>query len=194
MSPEELRRAAMEALGQHADERARDALAHAAVAMATAPQSTKWPIYVGYRVTLAVDAATLGVLRGAPATIDALGAAVAAAVAATPGEKLVDLALRWVPAARPSSATYRDAPPVAPETALCDALRAYLGGAGYHALAAALAGAEVDASDAGEVTVRLPRATYDALQADAYGMAHLTSALRDLLARDDARVRLRQRA
>jgi hypothetical protein len=188
-----VRRAGLEALGEHADERAREALAHATVAMAEVRQSGAWPIYVGYRVTLAVDAGTLGVLRAAPAVVDALGAALAAAVAATPGAKLVDLALRWMPAARPSAAAYRDAPPVAPETTLRDALLQYLGGTGDDALARRVGGAEVDAHDAGEITVRLPRAEHDALRADAHALARLTSALRDLLARDDARVRLRAR-
>jgi hypothetical protein len=197
VSPEELRRAALDALGEHADERARDVLRRASIAIDSA---FRWASALGWdkrrngvRVTLAVDAATLGMLRAAPAVADALNVAVAGAVATEREAKLVDFAARWLPAAPPSAAAYRDAPPEAPETAFREALLAYLGGAGDHALAAALANAEVDASDPTDVTVRSPRPEHDALRADAYAVARLTSAVRDLLGRPDAHVRLRTR-
>jgi hypothetical protein len=144
-------------------------------------------------VTLGVDAGALGMLRAAPAVADALNVAVAAALAIPRERRLIDFAIRWLPAARASASAYRDTPPEAPETALREALLAYLGGAGDSALAAALANADLDASDPGDVTVRLPRAEHDAMRADAYAMAHLSSAVRDLLGRPDARVRLRAR-
>lgn len=190
MSPEELRRAALDALGEHADERARDALAHAAVAVETA---RAYPAFDGVRVTLGVDARTLGRLRAAPALVDALVAALAAAVAATRGATLVDLSLRWLSAARPSAAAYRDMPPEAPEMALREALLEYLGGAGDHALTATLEHADVASSDPAEVTVRLPREEHEALRADAHAVARLTSAVRDLVGSAGARVRLRAR-
>src|SRR5579883_1696847 len=98
MSPEELRRGALEALGEHADERARDALRRADV---TVSDRTVVPSggHAGRRVTLAVDAATLGGLRAAPALVDAITAAAAIAVAGhSTGESLLDLELRWASA------------------------------------------------------------------------------------------------
>jgi hypothetical protein len=190
MSPEELRRGALEALGEHADERARDALARAAI---TVGEEVAGPTegFAGRRVTLAVDAATLGSLRAAPGVVDAVCAAVARTIAARTTGSLTDLVLRWDVGRRASVTAYRDAPPA--QLTLQEALVAYLIAAGDRELAGALAGAEVDARDPSEVAIQLLRPAHDALRADPHAMARLTTAARDLLARPDARVRARVR-
>ena len=131
VSPEELRRAALSALGPYADERARDALLHADIAIA--PAVVTWEgshgRVHGHHVTLAVDGACLGGLRAAPAAVDALHVALATAIASRPGEALHGLDLRWARGAvRATSEGYRDRPPEV-ET-LHDALVAYLAAAG----------------------------------------------------------------
>jgi hypothetical protein len=189
---EELRRAALDALGGHADERARDALVHASVTIVGAEG---WDGSAGrvqaHRVTLGVDARTLGGLRAAPAVNDALCAALAAAIAMRQGQTLLDLDLRWARGARPSSAGYRDAPPVTPEASLLDALIDYLGAGGEDALARLLGGATIDVTVPGEVTVRLPSPAREAVRAEHRSKVALTAALRDLLGDESARVHLR---
>jgi hypothetical protein len=189
MSPEELRRGALEALGEHADERARDALSRATIAVS---EGLAGPVgFAGRRVTLGVDAATLGSLRAAPAVVDAICAAVARTIAVATAESLIDLVLRWDVGRRPSVTAYRDAPPATKQLTLHDALIDYLTAARDQELAHALADAEVDARDPAEVWFRLPRPAHDALRADPHAMARLTTAVQDLLAHPDARVRVR---
>jgi hypothetical protein len=191
-SGEDLRRRALEALGEHADERAREALAHADVAVAVGV--TSWDGSAGrmeaHGVTLGVDARTLGALRGVPALTDALCAAVAAAIATRPGQTLHDLHARWSPG-RASAAGYRDAPPASPEVPLEEALADYLAGAGEQAVARALGGAAVDASVTGEISLRLAPASHERLRDDPHASAMLTAALRDLVGDAKLRVRLR---
>jgi hypothetical protein len=93
---ESLRRAALDALGPHGGELARDALVHGAIDLT--PGVARWeaspgPV-AGHRVTLALDPVRLGRIRREPAVYDALCAAVAAAVAMRPGESLFELALQ----------------------------------------------------------------------------------------------------
>jgi hypothetical protein len=191
-SGEELRRAALAALSEHADDRARDALMHASV---TVVEATGWDGSAGpvqaHRVTLGLDARTLGGVRAAPALADALCAAVAAAIATRPGETLLDFQLHWAPGARPSSSGYRDAPPSAEEASLHDALVDYLEGGAEHLLAGHLAGAAIDESVPGQISVRVGPSAREGLRERARAAATITAALRDLLA--DARKRVRMR-
>lgn len=186
---EELRRAALATLGEHADERARDALAHASVAVA---EAVGWHGSAGrvdaHRVTLGLDARTLGGLRVAPALADALCAAVAAAIATRPGATLLDLELRWAPGARPSSAGYRDAPPEQ-EASLGHALVEYLEGGGHASLAGLLADAVLDEPPLGPISIRLAPSAHEGLRTAPRAVATITAAVRDLLA--DARLRVR---
>jgi hypothetical protein len=189
---EELRSAALATLGEHADERARDALAHASVTMT---EAAGWGGSAGpveaHRVTLGLDARTLGGFRAAPALYDALCAAVAAAIATRSGETLLHLHLRWAPGARPSSAGYRDAPPREHEVSLRDALVEYLEGGGEHVVAAVLTGAELDDPAHGLLVIRLAPSAAESLHADARALATITAAVRDLLADEQVRVRVR---
>jgi hypothetical protein len=189
-SGEELRRAALAALGEHADERAREALAHASITVVGAAgwDGSAGPVEA-HRVTLGMDARTLGGLRSAPALADALCAAVAASIATRPGETLLDLEMRWAPGARSTAVGYRDAPPE--ETSLPDALRDYLEGGGHPALAGCLAGATLDESVPAQIAIRLDASARASLRAHAGAVATITAALRDLLA--DARTRVRVR-
>ena len=191
-SAEELRRAALAILGEHADERARDALGHASV---TVVEAAGWDGSAGpvqaHRVTLGLDARTLGGLRAAPALADALCAAVASAIATRPGETLLDLHLRWALGTRSSSAGYRDAPPPAVEASLHDALLDYLEGGGEHLIARSLAGATIDESVPGLISIRLAPIAREGLRGQARAAATITAALRDLLANEKGRVRVR---
>jgi len=191
-SGEELRRAALAALGEHADERARDALAHASIVVVEAAgwDGSAGPVHT-HRVTLGLAAHTLGGLRAAPALADALCAAAAAAVATRPGETLMDLHLRWTPGTRPSSAGYRDAPPAAEEASLHDGLVGYLEGGGEHVLAGYLTGAALDESVPSQISIRIAPSARDAFRRHARAVATLTAAVRDLLADARARVRVR---
>ena len=188
-SSEGLRRAALEALGALADERAVDALVHGDFAVT--PAAARWDASAGpveaHRVTLALDARRLGTLRAAPGVVDALCAAVAAAVATRAGQSLLELALRWAPGARAATMGYRDAPP--PPVTLREGLVEYLDALGERSLASAAAGAHLDAEDPSEVLLLVDRATFDALRSDAHAHTVLTRALRDLLGRPDVRVR-----
>jgi hypothetical protein len=190
---EELRRVALDRLGVHADERTRETLAHASLAIV--PAVARWDSSAGpveaHRVTLGVDAGTLGMLRAAPSLVDALCAALAAAVATRPRETLHDLALRWTAGARASASGYRDAPPPAPAIPLSEAIAAYLRASGDGALADALFPMDVDASDPAEIAVRVARPARDALRGDARAVEKLMRTIRDLLGDDAVRVRLR---
>jgi hypothetical protein len=68
VTPEELRRVALDALGDHADARAREALAHGALAIV--PGALRWEASSGaieaHRVILALDGEGLGALRASP--------------------------------------------------------------------------------------------------------------------------------
>jgi len=191
-SGEELRRATLAALGDHADERARDALAHASITVVGADgwDGSAGPVEA-HGVTLGFDAKTLGGLRAVPALADALCAAVATAIATRPGETLLDLRLRWVPGTRSASAGYRDAPPEPEEASLHDALVDYLDGADQHALAGHLAGASIDASVHAQVAIEVAPSAREGFRAQARALATITAALRDLLADEKTRVRVR---
>jgi hypothetical protein len=188
---EELRRAALEALGP-ADPRARDVLARAEVTVA--PAVARWDSSAGpveaHRVTLGVDAGTLGAVRAAPSVVDMLCKAVAAALAARPGETLHDLRLCWTPSGRARAAGYRDAPPPAPQTPLGEALAAYLVAGGQDALAAAVTAADVDGDSPGEVAIRSEPSGRTVLGGPG-AVDTVTRAVRDLLADETLRVRLR---
>jgi hypothetical protein len=97
---ESLRRAALDALGPHGDELARDALVHGAIDVT--PGVARWEAssghIEGHRVTLELDTERLARVRREPAVYDAVCAALAAAVAMRPGESLFELAVH--PAAR----------------------------------------------------------------------------------------------
>ncbi len=182
----ELRRLALDALGEHADERARDAHVHARVTVAEA--TTHWEGSAGpveaRHVTIALDARRLGELRGAPALTDALCSAIATAIATRPGEALLDVALRWEPGAHATGSGYRSSPP-GTEPTLRDALEQYLEGAGEPVLARAV-GADEHAAGGREVVVRVQRPL-----AGARSRAILTRAVRDLLGDPGARARVR---
>jgi hypothetical protein len=184
---EELRRAALVALGKHADQRTVDVLRSAFVTVT--PGAAHWESSAGpvhaHRVTLGLDARRLGRLRAAPATVDALCAAVAAAIAQRPGETLLELSLRWAPGAGVVAAGYRDAP--APPVSMRQALVDYLDAAGSESVARAVETASVtpeypshDGADH-RVILRLDRAAASSLTADARAILALTSAVRDLL-------------
>jgi hypothetical protein len=93
---ESLRRAALDALGPHGNDLARDALVHGALEVT--PGVARWEASagpaLGHRVTLVLDPGRLGGLRGAPAAHDSLCAALAAAVSTRPRESLFELQLR----------------------------------------------------------------------------------------------------
>jgi hypothetical protein len=182
----ELRRRALDVLGDHADERAREALAHAAVTVAET--TAHWEGSAGpveaRRVTLALDARRLGELRGAPALTDALCSAIATVIATRPHEALLDVVLRWEPAASATASGYRSSP-ARPEPTLRDALEEYLEGSGEPALAKAIDAAEERAGRQ-EVVVRVRHAF-----GDGRSRAILTRAVRDLLGDGTARVRVR---
>ena len=182
----ELRRLALDALGEHSDERARDALAHATVTVAET--TARWEGSAGpveaHDVTLGLDARRLGALRATPALTDALYAAIAAAIAVRPRETLHDVVLRWEPAMQATGSGYRGSPP-GTEPTLGDALAEYLDGGGEPDLARAVHAAE-RAGTGGEVVVRVDRAC-----GDARSRAILARAVRDLLGDASARVRVR---
>jgi len=195
-TPEKLRRAALDALGDHADARARDALVRGALSLE--PSVAAWESSGGrmtaHRVHLLVGPASLGAARAAPAVEDALRAAFAAAIARHDGETLEDLVLgcAW-PA---EEAPYRDASPEPrprPDS-LRDALVAYLagGGADEHlagVVGRARVGARSGAHGATEVLLAAGAEDHEALRGDARRLARLTTAARDVLG--DARVRVR---
>jgi hypothetical protein len=198
---EELRRTALEALGAHGDQRAIDALRSAVLAIT--PGAARWHSSSGpvqaHRVTLGLEAGCLGRLRAAPATVDALGAALAAAIARWPGETLLELVLRWAPGTSPLAAGYRNAPPQ--PVSIREALVEYLDAAGERSLARAIAGACVapEYPSSGDQPERVPprvvlgldpaeRAALESLQTDRRALATITRAVRDLLG--DARARL----
>jgi hypothetical protein len=179
---EELRRAAVEALGPHADERAVDVLAHATVTVTY--EVARWegsagPVQ-GHRVTMALDATRLGMLRATPAVLDALHAALAASVASRPGEALVDTRLRWSRLAEVTHAAYRDGPPTHGPPTLGEGLVGYLEAAGERELARLIGGAQVEES-AGGATLVLSRAERDALRSDTRALAAIDAAVRDLM-------------
>ena len=182
LTSELLRAAALDALGPHGDECARDALTAAVIAIelgVTSWESSSGTVR-GHRVVLELPASTLAHVNDAPAAGDALHAAVAAAVASF-GEReaLADLATRWARTRGPSGAPYRDATPLA-ETdvpaALRDALVEYLVEGG-HSSAAALATHALIIFIATGVSVRLVR--HDAADGDT-----LQDALRALVGPD----------
>lgn len=189
-SPEALRQAALDALGPHADERTRAALEAAELQLeaAVAAWESSAGHVEGHRVTLAVDAATLGRLRAAPALEDALHAALAAAMARHPGQTLAGLVLCWAREGRSAAPDgYRDRPPDAPQT-LQQALPAYLEGRGEGSLAHLLQDASLDAS-AGWLRVGLDADRLQAFKsAGTAATSALTAAARDLTGNAGIRV------
>jgi hypothetical protein len=191
-SAEELRRAAQEALGAHADERAIDALRHCAVSVT--PGAARWNASAGpieaHVVTLALDARRLGRLRAVPAIVDALCAAVAGAIGMRAGETLLELVLRWDSRAGVVQVGYRDAP--VPPVSLGDALVAYLEGTGEASVGALVANAtwQVDRPrNDGAPVIHLDPTRWKVLRANAHALAALTRAVRDLLGDENAQVR-----
>lgn len=192
LSPETLRHAALEALGPYSDERAREALQ--ASLLHVEPVGAGWESSAGHvdgqRVTLAVDAATLGRLRAVPALEDALHAALAAAVARHPGQTLTSLALRWAREGTLARADgYRDRPPDPPQT-LQEALPAYLDARDEGPVARLVEGARVELEPkAAVLRVGLDADGLRAFRlAGAAAISALTAAARDLTATAGIRV------
>jgi hypothetical protein len=143
-----------------------------------------------HRVTLSVDAGTLGLLRAAPALIDALCAALAAAIARRPGEALLELSLRWAPGVCAATAAYRDAPPA--PTTLTEALQQYLDALGEERVARMLKGAVAEATterETPELVLGVDRETWESLHVQGHAYATLTRAAQDLLGNERARLR-----
>jgi hypothetical protein len=180
-SAEELRRAAIEALGSHPDARALEALQRSDLSIAPAVggwEASSGPVRA-HRVTLSLDARLLGTMRASHAACDTLEAALARAVATRSGQALLGFELRWAPHVPPVVVGYRDAPPHA-EPALAEAMPAYLLGLGEEALAHIVATAHVTQ------TARAVRLALDAdgrarLVARSDGLALVCTAARDLL-------------
>lgn len=182
----ELRRLALDALGEHADERAREALAHAVVNVVSG--AARWEGSSGpveaHRVTIGLDARRLGALRVVPALADAMCAAVANAIATRPREALLDVDLRWNAGVAPAEPDgYRGAAPH-PAPTLRDALVDYLDASGEPDLAQAVDAVEPAASGR-DVGVRMKRPD------DARARGVITRAVRDLLGDDKVQVRVR---
>ena len=188
-TPEELRRVALEALSEYSDPRARDALEQGDVAID--PGVAGWEGSEGrveaHRVTLSLDAGRLGRVRASHATVDALHAALAKAVAQRKGEALQSLELRWARRVEHAVARgYRDGPPEG-EGTFGEALAAYLEGAGEDALARIVARGQVATAPA-RVRIVLSPETRVELRAHEHGIATLTAAVRDLLAPQETSV------
>ncbi len=189
-SPEALRQAALDALGPHADERTREALEVAELQLeaAVAAWESSAGHVEGHRVTLSVDAATLGRLRAAPALEDALHAALAAAMARHPGQTLAGLVLCWAREGRSAAPDgYRDRPPDAPQT-LEQALPAYLEGRGEGSLARLLQDASLEATPGGLRVVLDPDRLRAFRSAGTAVTSALTAAARDLTGTPEIRV------
>ena len=192
---EELRAVALEILGAHADERAVDALRRGRLVLTHG--AARWvgstgPVQ-GHRVTLGLDAQSLGQLRAAPATVDSLCAALAAAIARRPGETLLELSLCWASGASTVSVGYRDAP--RPPVSMREALVAYLDATGERSAARAIATArritpEYASPSAAPASITLELDASDRDVLDEHGRARVavTAAVRDLLG--DPRTRL----
>ena len=188
--PGEIRVAALEALGPHADPRAREALLHAEILVS--PAEMVWESSAGrvegHGATLRVDAVTLGRLRAAPALTDALHAALAAAICARVGHSLSRLDLRWASdAGHAEQQGYRDRPPAPPQT-LGEALASYLAIVGEPVAARIVERAAVSFRT-GVVSVVVAAGVRDELRRSAPGLAGaLTAAVRDLLGDSEFRV------
>ena len=155
------------------------------VTLTIAPGVSTWEGSEGrveaHRVTLALDARTLGRVRASHALVDALDAALAKAVAQRRGEALVGVELRWARGgSRAVARGYRDGPPVG-EGTLREALVAYLEGAGQADLARVVARGEI-ATEPARVRIVLQPDQRAQLDAHEHAVTTLTSALRDLLA------------
>jgi hypothetical protein len=194
LSPEELRRAAMDTLGPYADERAREALLSAVIRVdeaVTSWESSEGHVQ-GHRVTLAVDATTLARLRSSPALVDALHAALATAVArAIPsgkGDALAALDIRWArDAALASTHGYRDRPPDPPQT-LQQALASYLETSGEATLARFVEGAAVSTEESTVTVVVDPEQLRAFRSWGGTPTVALTAAVRDLVGDPATRV------
>lgn len=121
-----------DALAALGDARAREALERAEVILDegvrtwTASHGTMR----GHRVRVRVDARTLGALRAHPGSEDAMQAAFARAIAASPDESLAEFFTEWNGAVATVVTTYRGDVLRAGAVALGDAVCAYLEGAG----------------------------------------------------------------
>ena len=138
----------LEALGEHADPRARELVRAAEIT--ARPATATWEGSKGrvhaHRVALGVDAAQLGEVGATPHLTDELVRAAAAAIAQLePREAtwtLSDLVLFWNGSARAIQAVYRDAPP--PSGTLRDAVQAYLHARGETPAATHVAGITIE--------------------------------------------------
>jgi hypothetical protein len=186
-----LRDAALEALGVHGDERARELLRHGLLAIehdAGGWQASTGPVRA-HRVTLGLDARALALLEHTPGVRDALGAALAAAIARRPGEALLDLREYWGLEEPARVVDYRGPVPparVAREDAdtVVHALGVYLQAAGERTAAALIEQARLELASGRsgyDVTLVLPRTAYRALGSDPHARAVLDEALRTLL-------------
>lgn len=95
--PEDLRRAALDSLADFGDLRALRILEIAGIHVESDVvewEGSEGPVR-GHRVSLDVDGAGLAELRGVPALLDAVTAALALALARQPGHVLVDVNARW---------------------------------------------------------------------------------------------------
>ncbi len=191
--PATLRADALDALGPHADPRARDVLRTAELAVVEGEArwvSSAGPVQ-GYGVTLGLDASTLGALRAAPAVVDALHAAVATALARHPGlpaRTLARLQLRWSPqAGHGVSDGYRDRPPPPPPT-LGAALVAYLDAAGENTAARVAERAAVSVRDGAVFVVMTAEARAELRHGGPASTEALRQAARDLVGGPATRV------
>jgi hypothetical protein len=136
---------ALIALGPYGDPRAREALVHATVTLE--PDVRRWTASEGtvhgHRVRVYVDARTLGVVRAHPAVEDALQTAFARAIAAFPGQSLVDFVIEWNGVVVTQLTTYRGEVLRSDTNDLAGALVAYLEGAGEREVARRLAALDV---------------------------------------------------
>ena len=107
-----LQLAALDALGDCADPRARRILAHCELrfeADAAGWQASTGPMR-GHRVILLLDAGPFAEAHRAPALVDAVCAAIAVAVSAAPGHALSDFVIRGSNAEIQRGSPYRSPP------------------------------------------------------------------------------------
>jgi hypothetical protein len=190
----EVRRVALEALGAHPDERARDVLAAAALSVVegVARWESSEGTVLGHRVVLVLDARRLGMVRSAPGVADELHVALSAATARRLREAMSELAFLWSGAPSPRQAAYRDAPPEASSQDLRTGLMEYADGSGEPELARLVSHAVVERRGPEARDVLIGVAAGDRhLALSPRAQAFFTRAVRDLLADDRALVTAR---
>lgn len=113
VDPNALRADALDALGPHADRRARSALERCSLAVESeAGWTSSSGAMDGQRVILRADARTVGELGGSPSAYDAVLRGLALAFTKLPHTSLRELAVRWDgTVAQESSAAYRGSTP-----------------------------------------------------------------------------------